>query len=63
MSEECEHDWCYSPWVYLTYPPCYERICRICGFTELVRMSNHGENFHEFIEIKERFKERKESER
>ena len=35
MSEEqCQHDWVYSPFVALSNPPIYKKICKKCGKTE-----------------------------
>jgi len=49
IPKECEHEWVYSPVVYLTFPPQRDRICRKCGKKECVRSTTTGEGEYEWL--------------
>ena len=52
---KCNHDWVYEQILYLTYPPCQKKICRVCGKKEpvFIELDNKEENYKE---VEERFK-------
>lgn len=49
MSESCEHDWSYAPYILASYPSQHPRICRKCGLKDVLRGECFEENDYEKI--------------
>ncbi len=54
MTTECQHDWCYSQNLLLSYPPQQNRICRKCGKKEQVVIGEFQQR-NEYEELDRQF--------
>ena len=54
--EICIHDWSYAPCLLTSDPPQQDRICRLCGKQERIRIGERS--YNDYGDILNKFKKK-----